>query len=74
MRLGDFIRENKETIDEAINASLNFVPKEAGCSCPKRGTNHYHDNKRRITNEERRLWVMNDEGLYDMARRAGCRI
>lgn len=27
-----------------------------------------------INNEERRLWVLNDEGLYRWARRCGCRI
>lgn len=28
----------------------------------------------RRNDNERRLWVMNDEGLYRWARRSGCRI
>lgn len=31
-------------------------------------------NLERITNEERRLWVLNDEGLYNWARAEGVRI
>lgn len=28
----------------------------------------------RANDEERRLWVLNDEGLYRWARQSGCRI
>jgi hypothetical protein len=28
----------------------------------------------KITNEERRLWILNDEGLYNFARSCGVRI
>ena len=28
----------------------------------------------RLTDQERRLWILNDEGLYLWARREGCRI
>mgnify|MGYP001578075939 CR=1 FL=1 len=27
-----------------------------------------------LTDQERRLWILNDEGLYLWARREGCRI
>lgn len=74
MRLRDFIRANQDQIDEAINRSLNFVPRTASCDCPQCGTDHYHDSKRRISDFERRQWVLNDEGLYSEARRAGCKI
>lgn len=28
----------------------------------------------RLNDEERRLWILNDEGLYRWARSSGCRI
>jgi len=28
----------------------------------------------RVDDEERRLWILNDEGLYRWARAAGCKI
>lgn len=28
----------------------------------------------KLNNEERRLWILNDEGLYRWARRNGCKI
>lgn len=28
----------------------------------------------RVNDDERRLWILNDEGLYNWARRSGCRI
>ena len=31
-------------------------------------------NNCRLNNEERRLWILNDEGLYNWAKREGCRI
>lgn len=31
-------------------------------------------NGHKIDNAERRLWILNDEGLYSWARRSGCRI
>jgi hypothetical protein len=53
MTLRNFIKENKEEIDQCIknvvpNASLNY--------------------------EERRMWILNDEGLYRWARSNGVRI
>ncbi len=33
-----------------------------------------NDEKESQTFEELRLWVLNDEGLYNWARREGCRI
>lgn len=31
-------------------------------------------HQQRMTDQERRDWVMNDEGLYQWARSAGCKI
>ena len=53
MTLREFIKENKDEIDESIKSV-----------CPNCSLN----------NEERRLWILNDEGLYLWARREGVRI
>ena len=74
MRMRDIIRENRGEIDTAINRSLNFVPRQAGCDCPKRGTDHYHDDGEPLNDRERRLWILNDEGLYNWARQEGVKI
>lgn len=73
MKLADFIREHAEELDQAINRTLNHVPRTASCSCPKSGTEHEHPATR-LTNAERRQWILNDEGLYLWARMEGCRI
>lgn len=72
--LRQFIEENKAELRAIINRTLNYVPKEAGCNCPKRGTNHYHEPDRRLSPEDLRGWVLNDEGLYNWARSEGVRI
>lgn len=53
MTLKEFIRKNKEEIDQCICAA---VP----------GTG--------LSNDERRLWVLNDEDLYKWARSEGVKI
>lgn len=74
MTLTQFIRQNRSEIDAAIDRSLNFVPRTASCSCPRSGTDHTHDDGRRHNDEERRQWVLNDEGLYSWARSEGVRV
>lgn len=69
--LQEFIREHKTELRAAINRELNFVPRQAGCDCPKRGTDHYHDRKHKLDSAELRLWILNDEGLYNWARSEG---
>lgn len=71
--LRDFIAENRKEIDAAINRVLNHVPRTASCSCPRSGTEHDHPATE-LNNDERRQWILNDEGLYDWARREGVRI
>lgn len=73
MKLSDFIKQYKEEIDRHINSNLTFVPATASCYCPRSRTNHYHEAKP-LSNEDRRLWILNDEGLYNMAKHAGVRI
>ncbi len=53
--LRDWIRENREEIDRAIQRALK-------------------NPEFRINDEERRLWVLNDEGLYRWARSEGVNV
>lgn len=55
MTFKQFIRQNRQEIDEAIDRVLG------------KGNGRRND-------EERRLWVLNDEGLYLWARSHGVRI
>ena len=73
MKLKEFIQQNRVELDSAINRVLNFVPRQAGCDCHKRGTDHYHESQS-LNDIERRDWIMNDESLYNWARREGVRI
>lgn len=74
MTLKEFIRLHRETIDGVIDSRLNFVPRQASCSCPKSGTDHFHNDSRSHNDEERRGWVLNDESLYLMARDEGVNV
>lgn len=73
MTLREFIRNNRTEIDGFINRSLNHVPREASCSCPRSRTDHYHDDTRRLNDEDRYVWIINDAGLYAWARSEGVR-
>ena len=53
MKLKEFIKENKQELDAAIDRA-----------CPGAQRN----------DEERRQWILNDEGLYQWARSSGVRI
>ena len=53
MRLQDFIRENRQELDECIKRV-----------CPNC----------RLNDEDRKQWILNDEGLYNWARYEGCKI
>lgn len=74
MTIYDFIEANRAEITEGINRYLNHVPRTASCSCPKSGTDHYHKGQTPLDDEELRLWILNDEGLYQWARNEGVRI
>ncbi len=71
--LTDFVKEHRAELDEAIGRVISHVPRQASCDCPKSGTDHYHDAPS-LNDSERRDWVMNDESLYNWARREGVRI
>ena len=58
MTLREFIRQNRRELDECIAHALRLPVDEL----PYRN------------DEERRLWVLNDEGLYNWARSEGVRI
>lgn len=74
MTLREFIKVHRAELDECIDRALNYVPKEASCYCPKSRTNHTHVNDRTRDDDERRQWILNDEGLYNWARSEGVRI
>lgn len=73
MSIREFIRANRTEIDAAINRVLCHVPKEASCYCPKSRTEHDHEPKP-LNDDERRQWILNDEGLYNWARREGVNV
>lgn len=73
MSIKTFIQNNRSELDAAINGALNFVPRTASCSCHKSGTDHHHEGQR-LNDSERRQWILNDEGLYNWARREGVRV
>lgn len=63
----EFIEEHRAEIKAGIQKYLNFVPRTASCNCPKSRTDHYHDDGRELDDEELRVWILNDEGLYRWA-------
>lgn len=73
MRLQEFIRANRAELDAAINNVVGRVPRTASCYCPKSGTDHQHEPPK-LSDRDRREWVLNDEGLYRWARSEGVRI
>lgn len=74
MTMRDFINENRAVLVAAITRVTSHVPRTASCSCPKSGTEHYHSDGKRVDNAEIRLWILNDEGLYNWARSEGVRV
>ena len=73
MTMQQFIRKNRADIDAAIDRRLGHVPRTASCYCPKSGTDHFHQPDSH-NYDERRGFVLNDEGLYNWARSEGVRI
>ena len=64
----EFIERNGAEIKAGISKFLNHVPRQASCDCPKSGTDHYHNDE---CDEDLEDWILNDEGLYNWARREG---
>ena len=56
MELQDFIRENRQELDDCIARALGM------------------DKNPNANDNERRLWILNDEGLYRWAKHEGVRI
>lgn len=74
MTLKQFITANRAELDAAINRAVGHVPRTASCRCPLSGTDHTHNDAAQLDDAERRLWILNDEGLYRWARAEGVRI
>lgn len=73
MTMREFIKANRTELDAAIMARVGNVPRTASCYCPLSGTDHKHEGDK-PNDAERRLWILNDEGLYRWARSEGVRI
>ena len=67
MTFKEFIKENRQELDRCINAELYRHDGRGG-----RGT--IPDPPPKRNDEERRQWVLNDEGLYNWARSEGVKI
>lgn len=67
MGMTEFIRQNRAELDHAINGAMFRWDGNGG-----RGV--VPDPPPRRNDEERRQWVLNDEGLYRWARSEGVRI
>lgn len=67
MRMRDFIRENREDIDQSINSVLYRWDGNGG-----RGV--IPDPPPKRNDGEREEWILSDEGLYLWARREGVRV
>jgi hypothetical protein len=68
-----FIDDNRAELVQCISRVLDHVPATASCSCPKSRTDHYHNDSRNLDDDELRLWILNDEGLYNWSRSEGVR-
>lgn len=73
MKLREFISQNRQELDTCIGRALGHVPRTASCYCPLSGTEYTHAAPS-LNDEERRQWILNDEGLYNWARSEGVRI
>ena len=62
MTFKQFIKVNRKELDEHITKAMNGFPAHPSCTTEK-----FNDN-------ERREWVLNDEGLYRWARSEGVKI
>ena len=65
MGIREFIRRNRATLDHHINEAMSR-PNNRG-----EFIDHTHESH---NDEERRQWILNDEGLYNWARSEGVRI
>ena len=63
----EFIKNNRSEIDDCINGALYRHDGNGG-----RGTIPNPPPKR--TDSDREDWIINDEGLYNWARREGVRV
>lgn len=68
MTMRDFIAQNRDEIDAAIRRVLD-------APCPPTATRYPGPRvPTPLTNEDRRQWILNDEGLYRWAKSEGVRI
>jgi len=67
MRMAEFIKQNRQDLNACINAHLYRHDGRGGRGTIPEPAPKYND-------AELRLWILNDEGLYNWARSQGVRI
>lgn len=67
MTLRAFIRENRAELDRLINGAIYRYDGNGGAGTVPDPAPRHNDG-------ERRLWILNDEGLYRWARSEGVRV
>lgn len=67
MRMRDFIRENREELEAAVNGAMYRHDGNGGAGTVPTPAPTY-------TADELEDWIANDEGLYLWARREGVRV
>ena len=67
MRMAEFIKQNRQDLNACINAYLYRHDGRGGRGTIPEPAPKYND-------AELRLWILNDEGLYNWARSEGVRI
>lgn len=67
MKMKEFIRQHRSELDQVINSVIYRYDGNGGVGKVPTPPPTYND-------EERRLWILNDEGLYCWARSEGVRI
>ncbi len=70
MTIEQFINANRPELIACVSRAIGHVPKQAGCDCPLRGTDHQHESET-PADDELELWIAYVEGLYLWAKRDG---
>jgi hypothetical protein len=67
MKIKDFIEQNRQELNHAINSEIYRHDGNGG-------KGHIPEPEPQHNQEQIKQWIMNDEGLYNWARKEGVRI